>query len=127
MFSILIMLMGCCSFSFVSGQLASILDIKDYKMAKLQEKIETLDQIMKQYNLPRSIYIEVKRNLEYSANKDMNEVQTLIDELPHMLKMQFSLIVHEQKYNVIAFLKDKASVFISWLCPLLKPYVYEEN
>ena len=38
-----------------------------------------------------------------------------------------SMYIHEQKYKRIRFLKEKSNVFISWICPLLQPQMFEEN
>lgn len=85
-------------------------------------KLQTLDKIMKEFNLPIDVYVECKNNLHYSANHDIDDVQQFIDDLPHLLKIQFSLVIHEQKYQIIKFLNKKSLIFITWLCPLLKPY-----
>jgi hypothetical protein len=50
-----------------------------------------------------------------------------MDELPHKLKIEISLYLHEDTYKKINFLHDKSMSFIAWICPLLKPYVITEN
>ena len=44
-----------------------------------------------------------------------------MSELPHKLKLEVSLFVHEHTYRTIHIFKGRTSAFIAWICPLLKP------
>jgi hypothetical protein len=48
-------------------------------------------------------------------------LNNFVDELPHNLKIETSLYLHEDTYNSILFLKDRSDSFIAWICPLLRP------
>lgn len=37
------------------------------------------------------------------------------------------MYIHEARYKRIKFFKGKSNTFISWLCPLLKPFPYQQN
>ena len=37
------------------------------------------------------------------------------------------MYLHESRYRKIKFLKDKTKSFITWICPLLKPFPYSAN
>lgn len=50
-----------------------------------------------------------------------------MENLPHNLKIQVSLYIYEQRYNRIAFFKDRTPSFVSWMCPLLKPHYFQED
>ena len=50
-----------------------------------------------------------------------------MDDLPHNLKIELSLYLHEETYKMMGFLKDKSMSFITWICPLLKPYYLEST
>ena len=50
-----------------------------------------------------------------------------MDDLPHNLKIELSLYIHEQTYKNIYFIKEKSMAFISWICPLLKAYPVEQD
>ena len=49
-----------------------------------------------------------------------------IDDLPHKMKVEISLFIHEKRYKKIKFFKNKTISFITWLCPLLRPQTFEE-
>ena len=48
-------------------------------------------------------------------------------ELPHKLKLEVSLFIHEYSYKRINCFQGRSSAFISYVCPLLKPRPYPEN
>ena len=50
-----------------------------------------------------------------------------MDHLPHKLRNEVSLFIHENTYKTITFLKMRSSLFISWICPLLKPFLILED
>lgn len=37
------------------------------------------------------------------------------------------MYIHEAKYRKIKYLKNQSKSFISWLCPLLKPFPFAQN
>jgi hypothetical protein len=50
-----------------------------------------------------------------------------VADLPHKLKLEVSLFIHEQTYKCIDTFKGRSSAFIAWICPLLKPQGFPEN
>ena len=50
-----------------------------------------------------------------------------MSDLPHKLKIEISLYLHEKTYKKIFFLHDKSVSFIAWICPLLRPYIVTDN
>ena len=63
-FCSIMMVIGVISFSYANGTLASILANYDEQNAELQEKINILNKVYKQYYLPLELYVRCKRNLE---------------------------------------------------------------
>jgi hypothetical protein len=87
-----------------------------------------LNKLYTDYSLPLDIYIDTKKTIEYELEKNrIEEYQKFIDEQPHKLKIQLSMYLHESRYQKIKFLKDKNKSFITWICPLLKPFPYTSN
>lgn len=60
------MFIGVLSFSFVSGSMASLISNYDFQNATLQEKVNILNQIHKEYCIPLEVYINCKKHLEYN-------------------------------------------------------------
>ena len=61
---------------------------------------------MKEYQIPRDLYIECKNNLELNM-KQNKETQQFIDDLPQKLRKEFILKIYEVKYINIKFLQNK--------------------
>ena len=93
------MVIGVISFSFMNGSLTSILANHDQKNAALNEKISILNNIHSDYVLPLDLYMQCKKNLEYSNKSNMNLIVNFLEQLPHGLKMEVSTYIHESRYN----------------------------
>mmetsp|Transcript_36132 Transcript_36132/g.55484 ORF Transcript_36132/g.55484 Transcript_36132/m.55484 type:complete len:216 (+) Transcript_36132:708-1355(+) len=57
----------------------------------------------------------------------MDDLNDFVDDLPHKLKIEVSLFLHEDTYTKIEFLNKRSKSFIAWACPLLKPFLNPEN
>ena len=44
-----------------------------------------------------------------------------------MLKTELSLCIHEETWQNTPFMMSKSMSFISWICPLLKPYILQDD
>lgn len=80
---IFIMFIGVIFFTLGSGALASLLQNYDSQNAKLQEKIEILDRITKEYDLPVEVYSSLKKSLNSSFGQDVIETNKFLEELPY--------------------------------------------
>jgi len=65
--------------------------------------------------------------LKYKYNRNIDDLNEFIDELPDKLKVETSLFVHAKTYREIYFLIGKRTSFLAWVCPLLKPYLSMES
>ena len=92
----------------------------DAKKVILQEKMQVLEKIKKNYDLSDELYIKCKRNLEFSQNNEYEEMNKFLDELPHKLKIDLSLFIYEERYKHIRFFDDKSTSFLQWVCRLLR-------
>ena len=57
-----------------------------------------------------------------------------LNELPHDLKVELSVVMHQELVRTVKFFRHKPPHFIAFLAPLLKPvkvekgqYVYKEG
>jgi hypothetical protein len=68
------------------------------------------------------------RQLEFNkSNKAFSQIQTFIDELPDKLQIQMAMFIHKARYEKIRYFQGKSEVFITWICPLLKPESFSEK
>jgi hypothetical protein len=121
------MIIGVISFSFASGSLASIFQNSDARDAQFEGKVYTLNRIYQKHCLPLDLYLRIKQSLRYNSKRDLEDLNNFVDELPHKLKIEVSLFIHEEIYKQVDFLRNRSSSFKAWICPLLKPYLVQEN
>lgn len=76
----------------------------------------------KDYYLPLDLYTRLKQTMRHGSKKNTDEISEFINQLPHGLKIEVSLFLHESTYKRINFFKERSSYFITWICPLLKIY-----
>ena len=126
-FCSIVMVIGVFGFSFANGSLTSIIQNYDQTNAHYNEKMQTLNKIIKDYNLPLELQIKLRKSIGYENKKYLHDINMFIEELPHNLKIIVSLYIYEQRYCKIKFFKNRTPSFISWVCPLLKPQYYTDN
>jgi len=100
---ILLMLIGVLSFSFATGALSSIISNYDSSEAKLKEKISTLNSIQSEYNIELELYNKCVKTVHYDHSKKQKDFIAFLDELPHKIKIELAMKIHEQMYNSIRF------------------------
>ena len=54
-------------------------------------------------------------------------MQAFVETLPLDLRRPLSMLVYQDVYKSVDFLKDKSDAFISWICPILKVRVAAPN
>lgn len=118
---ILLMLIGTLSFSFFTGSLSSIISNYDSSEAKLKEKISTLNAIQSEYSIELELYNKCVKTVHYDHSKKQKNFIDFLDELPHKIKLEMAMKIHDQMYNTIAFFKGKEKSFIAWIGHLLRP------
>lgn len=72
--------------------------------------------------MPLDLYTRLKRSMKQNVGQDLAEVSSFLEELPHSLRIELSLYIHEQTYTKLYFLKKKTMSFIAWICPLFKTF-----
>ena len=81
----------------------------------------------KEYSFPLELFVKLKQSLKYNYSQDFDDYSNFVDELPHNLKIEVSLYLHEETYKKMKFLQDKSMSYIAWICPLLKPYYLQND
>lgn len=120
-FAIAFMILGQIGLTYAISLLGSIVATFDDQSAVLQEKVDVLNDMYKEYKLPLSLYQRLKQSLRYKYTRDFNDMNNFLSELPYNLKVETALYIHEENYNSIDFLKKRTDNFIAWICPLMMP------
>jgi hypothetical protein len=122
---ILLMLIGVISFSFATGALASIITSHDSKEALIAEKIATLNEIQMDYDVNIELFNKLARTIKFDYSKKQKDILQFIEELPHKLRLELSMVIHSKMYQNIPFFRGKDSSFIVWMATSIKSLVVE--
>jgi hypothetical protein len=90
-FIICLMICGAFSMSFATGTFSSIISNFDSSQAKLKEKISTLNEIRKQYDISNDLYEQLRIAIKYDNSKNYSDVINFMEELPYKLKVDLAL------------------------------------
>lgn len=77
-FCVLAMVLGVVAFGIANGQITSIISNFDSKNALYEEKLEVLNQIYKEYELPLDLFIKVKKTIGYETRKELTDVNDFV-------------------------------------------------
>lgn len=128
------MICGVIGFSISTGTLTSIMSNLDSANAILKEKLNTLDEIKKDYDIGPVLYEEIRQSLTFEIGYDKTAIFNFMETLPHRLKVELSVKIHHQMIMQIPFFEGWSKQFIAFIGPLLKPkkckedtYVFEKG
>lgn len=117
------MVIGVTAFAAGTSSLTNLLQSYDMENAKLEEKVQLLNRIYKEYQLPLRLYENVKKSLKYQYKNDIDDILNFVEELPQDLRIEMSLFIFEKTFKQILFFRSRPLSFVAWICPLLKPLV----
>jgi hypothetical protein len=87
-----------------------------------------LNSLYKDYCLPLDLYLRLKQSIKYNSNKNTEDVNAFIADIPKNLAIELSLFVHESTYSKVKFLKNNSSEsFLAWICPLIKAEFFNKQ
>jgi hypothetical protein len=95
---ILLMIIGVISFSIGTGVLSSIIANYDTALAKLEEKMSTLQEMKSEYKLDSELYKKLSNTLKYSHTKKSRDFYIFMEELPYKLKVELAMEIHKKIY-----------------------------
>lgn len=132
--AIILMLIGVLVFSFTAGSLSSIITSYDYRESQLKEKIATLNEICNEYMVDMKTFNKLVKTIKYDHSKKQKDVIGFMEELPHKLKLELSLIMINRMYYNVTFFQKKDKSFIAWVARLIQllnveesDYIYKEG
>lgn len=100
-------LIGVISYSFATGSLTSIIANYDSMNDKNQEKIDTLNRLYKDNQLPPELYYKLLTSIKNNDNsKERAEIIDFLEDLPFRLKVRTILEIYKDAYEKIYYLKN---------------------
>lgn len=120
-YNLFIMSFGVLMYSFAIGSLSSIVAALDQKTAEMNQKLQVLASIKKEYHLDKTIYDKVRKVLKFDLSRNQREKMQFLQELPNKLRIELSQIMHDKAIQHLNFFRDQPSDFFAYVAPLLKP------
>lgn len=118
---------GVLLYSFAIGSLSSIVSTMDQKSEEMNQKLQILSSIKKEFNLEQSIYDKVRKVIKYDLSRNQKDKMIFLQELPNKLRIELSQIMHDKVIQNFYFFRDQPSDFFAYVAPLLKPVKFSQN
>lgn len=93
-FCMILMLIGVVSFSYLTGSLTSMISRHDIKEQMYKEKVQTLNDLMQEFDLDYDVYNSIQKALQYNHSNKSKDIVSFVDELPHKLRIELIMILH---------------------------------
>lgn len=71
--------------------------------------------------------MQIRNHILYETDKDLNDRNKFVADLPEKLKQRVSIYMYEEVYENIKIYKDKSVDFIVWICPKLINIMYKAD
>ena len=126
-YNLFIMSFGVLLYSFAIGSLSSIVSTLDQKSEEMNQKLQILSSIKKEFNLEQNIYDKVRKVIKYDLSRNQKDKMVFLQELPNKLRIELSQIIHDKVIQNFYFFRDQPSDFFSYVAPLLKPVKFSQN
>ena len=112
---------------FIIGSLSSIVSTLDQKSEEMNQKLQILSSIKKEFNLEQGIYDKVRKVIKYDLSRNQKDKMVFLQELPNKLRIELSQIMHDKVIQNFYFFRDQPSDFFAYVAPLLKPVKFSKN
>ena len=99
MVQVVIMVLYAILISYSISVIGQMVSAQDRSEAALAEKMEILDNIYQTCHLPLDLYTRLKQSLRYTYDKDSNNLNSFIEELPPNLRIQTAIFIHEKTWS----------------------------
>jgi hypothetical protein len=118
--SIFWMVFGVAFYSFVIGNIQSIITKSEQDTEDLVNKLKALEKFKKKNNLKPSVYIRIKKYLEQNYN-DLKWTMDFDDFLPACLNDEILIHIYGDTVNNIVFFKEMQKKSFIWaILPFLQ-------
>jgi len=122
------MIMGVGFYSFIIGNLSSIMSDIDDKSSKLQDKINALNKFSSKNKLPLVLIDKITNFFENNQEADNDIIDpNLLSDLPIAIRADIMMHTHHDIIQKISFLKATKKNLLWLILPLMKPMRFYEK
>ena len=90
------MILGVIAFSYATGALSSLIQDDDNRRAQYQQKMITLKKLNDLVKMDPLLQREIESYIKVSTDVEIEEKNSLIDELPERLRNRLSLLLFDK-------------------------------
>ena len=77
--------------------------------------------------MKRSLYSAIRKNIVSNDVEEAKEIAAFVEDLPLELRKPLSMLIFQELYENVEFLKNKSPNFLAWICPLMTSRVAQPN
>lgn len=133
-FCIFVLFIGVGTFSFAAGSLTSIITNYDSSQAVLKSKMQTIENLRKQYKIAPQLYNELKQTIQFEHSKHVDGLGDLMESLPLSIKTRLATEIYKDVLEGFSIFFNIEKSFLSWVGHRLVPrmftdkqYIYQET
>ena len=104
-YSLILMSFGAVFYSFIIGSLSSLVASLDAKHAEMNQKVQILQSMKKEFKLPDGLYDKVRKVIKYDLSRNQKDKMNFLQELPNKLRIELSKIMHDKIIKQLYFFK----------------------
>ena len=128
-FTVMIMVLGVMSYSFMISSLSSLFTSKDIRQTNKNTALDSLRRIDISHNLDTGLFLKLKKTIikkfkevEYIKNRD-----SLMHLLPRKLQGDLNSAMHESLVRKIDIFMNEDAEFVEYMARVLKPKKYSAD
>jgi len=124
-YAMMVMMLGVSAYTFVIGNVASVLGSLDFARSQLQEKQDRLMRFLRRRHVPEALQLRIADYFTYLIDHEKGyEERQLLSGLPHALYSEISLHLHFDLLKQLPFLQNADERLIRELVERLEASVF---
>jgi hypothetical protein len=90
------MIIGVFLYSYTIGALSNLMANLDTRKAKLNSKLEKLNELSREYKLSHEFHGKLATALEYDHTRNRRDFDEIMESLPSNLRNQLRVVVYQK-------------------------------
>lgn len=109
----MVMIIGVFLYSYTIGSLTNLLSNIDSRKAKLNKKLDILNNLARDFKFSKVFFKKLTNALEYEYSHNKEEYNEVINDLPIYLQTQLLVIIHKRMIEHNHFFENKDARFVA--------------
>jgi len=123
-YAMVVMGLGAAMYGYIIGNVASLLANLDVSRARHLNRIETINNFMRDHEVPRELQARVRDYYNYLWESRIGQQSEMLDDLPKPLHIEIALHVNRNILRKVPLFEDANESFLRELVLHLDPMVF---